>query len=101
MHVRRHVGRTGGPPGARCAYGAATRTGLTTRHVGARVPRDAAASIVGVSGCAWRGRRGAGVRARRHVHDVVAWRRSGTTRVAELGFENEILHFIEYKCTQL
>jgi hypothetical protein len=40
--------------------GAATRTGLTTRHVGARVPRDAATSIVRVSGCAWRGHRGAG-----------------------------------------
>jgi hypothetical protein len=35
------------------------------------------------------------------VHDAVARRRSGTTRVAELGFENEVLHFFEYKCTQL
>jgi hypothetical protein len=54
--------------------------------------------IVGVSGYVWRGRRGAGAR---HVHDAVARRRSGTTCVAELGFENEILHFFEYKCTQL
>jgi hypothetical protein len=55
---------------ARCAArvrrgGAVTRTGLTLRNVGARVPRDAAASTVGVSGCAWRGRRGASARARR------------------------------------
>jgi hypothetical protein len=28
------------------------------------------------------------------MHDAVARRRSGTTRVAELGFENEILHFL-------
>jgi hypothetical protein len=52
---------------ARCAAcvrrgGTATRTGVTSRHVGARVPRDAAASTAVVSGSAWRGR---GVAARR------------------------------------
>jgi hypothetical protein len=47
--------------------GVATRTGLTMRHVGARVPGDVAASTVGVSGDAWRGRRGAGAASERDV----------------------------------
>jgi hypothetical protein len=102
----RTAARRSGRRSARCAArvrrgGVATHTGLTTRHVRVRVPRDAVASIVGVSGCAWRGHRGAGARVRHHVHDAVGRGRSGTTRVAELRFENEMLHFFEYKYTQL
>jgi hypothetical protein len=40
--------------------GEATCALLNTRHTGARVPWDAAASVGGTSGCAWCGRRGAG-----------------------------------------
>jgi hypothetical protein len=56
-----------------------TRTRLTTRHVGARVPRDAAASVSGVLGCAWHGRRGAGARAR--CRDATSQRRARPAKV--------------------
>jgi hypothetical protein len=40
---------------------------LNTRHVRARVPKDAAASVGGALGYAWHGRRGAGAASRRDV----------------------------------
>jgi hypothetical protein len=84
-HIRRCVGRTGGPPGARRAYGAVTCTGLTTRHVGARVPRDVVASIVRVSGCVWSRRRGVVAWARgRGVTCTTPWRGGARARLVSL-----------------
>jgi hypothetical protein len=43
------------------------------------VPRDAAASVSGVLGCAWHGRRGAGARAR--CRDATSQRRARPAKV--------------------
>jgi hypothetical protein len=79
--------------------GEATRTRLNTRHVGAWVPRDAAASFGETSDCAWRGRRGAGARARRR--DATSWRRAWPTSLVLLSLGlNEVYSKILNKSAQ-